>query len=287
VEAARAPIARLPVEQPPGAQPKTAEDPAVPLWRRAAEQTAGMVRLTGATFRCWITPPFDWWREAVDQGWLLVRRTAIPAMLSLFAFGLGAVAVQGGGGYSDLGAIDRLGAVYSVAALREYVPWVSGMVVAGVAGTAICADLGARKVREELDALAVIGVDVVRTLVAPRVLALVVIMPALNVLGLIFATLSGLMAVVAYGGTVGGFMETFQAGFTLPDLVANLAKTLVFGLLIGVICAFKGLNTTGGSEGVGRAVNQAVVAAFVAIWIFNFAFNSTYLAAFPSTQEIR
>jgi phospholipid/cholesterol/gamma-HCH transport system permease protein len=287
MEAARAPVTRLPVEHPRGAQPKAAEDPGVPLWRRGAEQTAGMVRLTGATLRCWITPPFDWWREAVDQGWLLVRRTAIPAMLSLFAFGLGAVAVQGGGGYSDLGAIDRLGAVYSVAALREYVPWVSGMVVAGVAGTAICADLGARKVREELDALAVIGVDVVRTLVAPRVLALVLIMPALNILGLIFATLSGLIAVVAYGGTVGGFIETFQAGFTLPDLVANLAKTLVFGLLIGVICAFKGLNTTGGSEGVGRAVNQAVVAAFVAIWIFNFAFNSTYLAAFPSTQEIR
>lgn len=286
MEAARPPAAPLPVQGSAGAPPAAGASERR-AWRRGAEETAGVVWLGAAALRCWVTPPFFWWREAVEQGWLLVRRTAVPAMLSLFAFGLGAVAVQGGGGLSDLGAIDRLGAVYSVAALREYVPWVSGMVVAGVAGTAICADLGARKVREELDAMAVIGVDVVRSLVAPRVLALAVIMPALNLLGLIFATLSGLMAVVAYGGTVGGFMTTFQAGFTLPDLVANLAKTVVFGVLIGVICAYKGMNAKGGSEGVGRAVNQAVVAAFIAIWVFNFAFNSTYLAAFPSTQEIR
>jgi phospholipid/cholesterol/gamma-HCH transport system permease protein len=282
MEAARHRLPTAPLAPP---APPTRTEPGA-SWR-AAEDLAGVVRLTAATMRCWVTPPFGWWREAVQEGWALVRRTALPAMLSLFAFGLGAVAVQGGGGYSDLGAIDRLGALYSVASLREYVPWVSGMVVAGVAGTAVCADLGARKVRDELDAMAVIGVDVVRALVAPRVLALTVIMPALNVLGLVFATLSGLVAVTGYGGTVGGFMATFQAGFTAPDLAANIAKTVVFGLIIGAICAYKGMNARGGSEGVGRAVNQAVVAAFIAIWIFNFAFNSLYLAAFPSTQDIR
>ncbi|EHN10678.1 putative ABC-transporter integral membrane protein [Patulibacter medicamentivorans] len=256
-------------------------------WQAAAVELADLAALAAATVRCWFTPPFGWWGEAVAQGWLLVRRTLIPTMLSLFAFGFGAVAVQGGGFVSELGAADRMGALFSVASLREFVPFVTGMVVAGVAGTAICADLGARRVREELDALAVIGVDAVRTLVAPRVLALMVITPALNIVGLVLATLSGLAAVGAFGGTTGGFLASFQAGFTLPDLIANVVKTTVFGFIIGIVCAHKGMNASGGSEGVGRAVNQAVVIAFIAIFVFNYAFNATYQAALPSAQDIR
>lgn len=255
--------------------------------RDAALELAALATLGVAAIRCWFTPPFSWTHEAVTQGWLLVRRTLVPTMLSLFAFGFGAVAVQGGGFVSELGAPDRMGALFSVASLREFVPFVTGMVVAGVAGTAICADLGARRVRDELDALAVMGVDAVRTLVAPRVLTLMVITPALNIVGLIFATLSGLAAVGAFGGTTGAFMSTFQAGFTLPDLVANMIKTTVFGFIIAVVCTHKGMNASGGSEGVGRAVNQAVVIAFIAIFVFNYAFNGTYQAAFPSAQDIR
>ncbi|MEA2170038.1 MAG: phospholipid/cholesterol/gamma-HCH transport system permease protein, partial [Solirubrobacteraceae bacterium] len=199
-----------------------------------AVELADLTALAGATVRAWFTPPVSWWREAVIQGWLLVRRTLLPTVLSLFAFGFGAVAVQGGGFVSELGAPDRMGALFSVASLREFVPFVTGMVVAGVAGTAICADLGARKVREELDAMAVMGVDPIRTLVAPRVITLMVITPALNVIGLIFATLSGIAAVGAFGGTTGGFLATFQAGFTLPDLIANVIKTTVFGFIIAI-----------------------------------------------------
>jgi phospholipid/cholesterol/gamma-HCH transport system permease protein len=177
--------------------------------------------------------------------------------------------------------------LFSVASLREFVPFVTGMVVAGVAGTAICADQGARKVRDELDAMAVMGVDAVRTLVAPRVLTLMVITPALNIVGLIFATLSGLASVGTFGGTTGGFLATFQAGFTLPDLIANIIKTTVFGFIIAIVCAHKGMNASGGSEGVGRAVNQAVVIAFIAIFVFNYAFNGTYQALLPSAQDVR
>ncbi|MCW3041152.1 MAG: putative ABC-transporter integral rane protein [Solirubrobacterales bacterium] len=252
-----------------------------------ALELAALATLAANTIRCWFTRPSSWRREAVTQAWQLVRRALMPTILSLFAFGFGAVAVQGGGLVSELGSPDRMGALFSVASLREFVPFVTGMVVAGVAGTAICADLGARKVRDELDALAVMGVDTVRTLVAPRVLALMVLAPALNIVGLIFATLSGVAAVGAFGGTTAGFLATFQAGFTLPDLAANIVKTTVFGFIIGIVCTHKGMNASGGSEGVGRAVNQAVVLAFIAIFVFNYAFNGTYQAAFPSAQDIR
>jgi phospholipid/cholesterol/gamma-HCH transport system permease protein len=250
-------------------------------------ELAGTIQLAVRVVICWVTPSSSWWREAVEQAWILVKRCLLPTALSAFAFGYGAPGIQGGVISSLLGQPDRLGSIFSVASLREFVPWVTGMVVAGVAGTAICADLGARKVREELDALAVMGVDSVRSLVAPRILALTLLMPALNLMGLILAALAGLVAELTFGGTTAGYLASFKAGFTAIDLAANIVKTLGFGFIVALICSFKGINASGGSEGVGRAVNRAVVAAFVAVWVFNFAFNATYQAAFPSAQDIR
>src|SRR5436309_10812997 len=89
----------------------------------AVAQLAGLVNLAGSVIRCWVTPPFDWRGEAIDQGWVLVRRTIVPAMLSLFFFGMGAVAIQGGGALNQLGTVDRMGTLFSVASLREFVPW--------------------------------------------------------------------------------------------------------------------------------------------------------------------
>jgi phospholipid/cholesterol/gamma-HCH transport system permease protein len=109
-------------------------------------------------------------------------------------------------------------------------------------------------------------------------------MPAITRL---MSVIAGMIAVTQFGGTSAGYWAQFQAHFTTVDLIANVFKTLAFGFIIAVICAYKGMNASGGSEGVGRAVNQAVVFAFVAVWVFNFAFNSTYQAAFPAAQEFR
>jgi phospholipid/cholesterol/gamma-HCH transport system permease protein len=272
---------------PPKARPARPAGIVPPAVIAALAGFGGVLALTVRSARCWVTPPFAWWREAVEQAWILVKRCMIPAGVSVLAFGYGAVGTQGGIFLSLLGQIDRLGQFYGAAALREYVPWVTGMVVAGVAGTAICADLGARKVRDELDALAVIGVDTVRTLVAPRILALMMLTPLLNLIGLLFAAASGAAAELVHHGTTAGFIASFNASFTVVDVLANIVKALAFGLIIGAVCCYKGLNASGGSEGVGRAVNQAVVTAFVAVWIFNFAFNAVYLASFPAALAIR
>jgi phospholipid/cholesterol/gamma-HCH transport system permease protein len=235
-----------------------------------------------------VTPPWlSWWPEALDQAWILIKRCMIPTGISVFVFGYGPVGVEGGTFFKALGQIDRLGALYSVGAVREYVPWVTGMVVAGVAGTAITADLGARRVREELDALAVLGVDAIRALVAPRVLALTLVLPLLNLVGLVFASLAGVVVELADGGTFTGYFASFQAGFSTVDMFANVLKTAAFGFLVAIVCCYRGLNAKGGSEGVGRAVNVAVVQAFAAVWLFNFAFNAVYLAAFPGSLSIR
>ena len=131
------------------------------------------------------------------------------------------------------------------------------------------------------------GVDITRFLVAPRVLALMIVMPIANAFGLVFAAVAGVLAEITYHGTVAGYMETFETGFTSVDLVANLIKTVGFGFLIGLVCSYKGIRASGGPEGVGRAVNQAVVIAFACLWTFNFAFNATYQALYPVAAGLR
>ena len=99
------------------------------------------------------------------------------------------------------------------------------MLVSGVAGTAICADLGARKMRQELDAMAVMGVDVVRRMIAPRVLALTLIMPALSMIATGRATLSGdLVAALQFGSTIGGFWDVFTLTLTDRGLATSSSR---------------------------------------------------------------
>jgi phospholipid/cholesterol/gamma-HCH transport system permease protein len=173
-----------------------------------------------------------------------------------------------------------------MASVREFAPWINGMVVAGVGGTAIAADLGARKVREEIDAMATLGLDPVRSIVAPRFLALGIMTPLLNIVAVIVGVMGGALAVILYHSTLAGFVGTFSSNFTLVDLFGTILKTSVFGFIIAICCCYKGMNVSGGPQGVGRAVNQAVVIAFAGIWVFNYMMTTTMLAAFPETGNL-
>ncbi|MCW3064764.1 MAG: hypothetical protein JWN32_1936 [Solirubrobacterales bacterium] len=280
------------IEAPAHALPPAVQDDAPPTreqakWLQAAGQAWGILRLLAATARALVTPPFAWRGEFVDQAWSLTKRASIPAAISAFGFGYGAPGVQGSLIAELLGDPTRVAAIVGPATVREQAVWITGMVVAGVAGTAMCADLGARKVRDELSALEVMGVDPVRKLVAPRVLALTVLMPALGILVITVETFAILLANLQVTATVGGYFEAVNRSFNTIDLVANLVKTTLSGAVVGVICCYKGMNAKGGPLGVGRAVNQAVVISFVIIWVLNYAFNSTYLGAFPGAQAVR
>lgn len=247
-----------------------------------------MALLLAMTVRAALRRPIQWKGAVVDESLTLVRRCTLPLGLSVFAFGFGTIGVQAGLVFNALGAIDRTGGIYVTGSVRELAGWATAMVVAGVGGTAICADLGARKIREELDALSVLGVDPMRALVVPRVLALALMTPLLNMVGVLFCTLSGVLAtMVLYDVAVASFFATFAANFTVAELLGAVLKTFFFGLIIGVVCCYKGLNTKGGPEGVGRAVNEAVVLAFAALWIFNYAFTSVLLASYPALQGLR
>ena len=281
IDAPRAPSPRPPEPDVPALPKKQ------PKWLQAAAQAWGMLQLAGGAARALVTPPFSWRGEFVDQSWLLAKRASLPAAISAFGFGYGAPGVQGTLIAELLGDPTRIAAIVGPATVREQAVWITGMVVAGVAGTAICADLGARKVRDELDALEVIGVDPIRTLVAPRVAALTLLMPALGIVVIVTEVIAIMLANLTFAGTVGGYFEATTHSFNTIDLMANLVKTSLSGFVVGMVCCYKGLNAKGGPLGVGKAVNQAVVISFCVIWVLNFAFNSTYLGAFPGAQAVR
>jgi phospholipid/cholesterol/gamma-HCH transport system permease protein len=171
--------------------------------------------------------------------------------------------------------------------MREFAPLVCAIVVSGVVGTAICADLGARKIREELDALMVLGIDPVKSLVVPRFLAVMALCALLDVFALFFGTFGGILATLTYGAPLGPFFATYFANATVTEFAASLMKTAIFGAFIAIICCYKGMQAKGGAEGVGRAVNQAVVVAFLAIGAINYVFTQTVLATYPELSGVR
>jgi len=268
----------------PSAPPLPKEDPA---YLRGAALAWGLLIFGLATLRALVTPPFSWGGEFIDQAWLLLKRASIPAAASAFGFGYGAPGLQGTSLVEPFGDINRVAAILGAATIREQAVWVTGMVVAGVIGTAICADLGARKVREELNAMSVMGVDAMRRMVAPRVLAITLLMPAMGLLVIFVEYYAIELAYLSYGGGAGPFKEAAAYSYSAIDIYIFFVKTLVVGFIVGVVCCFKGMNASGGSRGVGRAVNQAVVLSFVLVWVLNFAFNSTYLSLFPQAQTLR
>src|SRR6185369_7855062 len=134
------------------------------------EQVGDMMILTGKTIMSAIRPPYPYGGEFVQQFLFALKLCWFPLVISTIALGYGAPGLQAANIFTILGSIDRLGGFFVLASIREFAPFVTAVVMAGVAGTAITADLGARKIREELDALQVLGVDPVKNLVVPRFL---------------------------------------------------------------------------------------------------------------------
>ena len=255
--------------------------------RDVLEEVGDMMILTGRTIASAVRPPYPYGGEFVSQFLFALKLCWFPLLISTIAFGYGAPGLQAANFLVLFGALDRLGGFFVLASIREFAPFVTAIVLAGVAGTAITADLGARKIREELDALQVLGVDPVKNLVVPRFLALMLVTGLFNIYALVFGVFSGVLATVVNGGTVGAFGAQFFAAASLTDLWGSTLKTTLFGAIIAIVCCYKGMTASGGAEGVGRAVNQAVVIAFLGIFAFNYVFTQTLLATNPELANLR
>jgi phospholipid/cholesterol/gamma-HCH transport system permease protein len=215
---------------------------------------------------------FKWpfaWREFLEQTWFVARVSLLPAtvlaipftVLSVFLFNVLLV---------EFGAADLSGAGASITTVNEIGPLVTVLVVSGSGAAAICADLGARTIREEIDALRVMGIDPVRALLAPRLLAVTLVSWLISSL----VTLTGLVGGFVFGVyfqhvTPGSFVASMTLVTRLGDVVVAMVKATVFGLVAGLVGIHQGTTVSGGPAGVGNAVNQTVVYSFVLLFFIN------------------
>jgi phospholipid/cholesterol/gamma-HCH transport system permease protein len=254
--------------------------------RSLLSEVGDMMILAARTIVSAIRPPYPYGGEFVSQFLFALRLCWFPLLVSTIAFGFGA-GLQAANFLVLFGAIDRLGGFFVLASIREFAPFVDAVVLAGVAGTAITADLGARKIREELDALQVLGIDPIKNLVVPRFLALMLVTGLFDVYALLFGVFGGILATLINGAPLGPFFATFFTNASTPDLWGSVVKTTLFGAIIAIVCCYKGMTASGGAEGVGRAVNQAVVIAFLGVFAFNYVFTQTLLATHPELTNLR
>ncbi|BBY79755.1 ABC transporter permease [Mycolicibacterium pulveris] len=212
--------------------------------------------------------PFAW-REFILQSWFVARVSLVPTLmlaipftvLLVFTFNILLV---------EFGAADYSGTGAAYGTVTQIGPVVTVLVVSGAGATAMCADLGARTIREELDALRVMGVNPIQALVVPRVLAATVVATLLSsvviLVGLVGSfAFSVFVQHVTPGSFVGGLTVITKA----PDVVVALIKSSLFGLAAGLIACYKGVSVGGGPAGVGNAVNETVVFTFVALFAIN------------------
>jgi phospholipid/cholesterol/gamma-HCH transport system permease protein len=243
-------------------------------------ETGSFAAMSLDTFRAMFKWPFQW-REFIQQCWFVASVSILPTTLVSIPFGA-IIALQVGGLVRQLGAQSLNGGASVIAVVREAGPIVTALLIAGAAGSAICADLGARKIRDEIDAMEVLGISALHRLVVPRVLATMVVSVLLNGLVSVVGVAGGyFFSVIVQHGSPGPYLASFTELAQLPDLIQAEIKAVVFGLVAGLVASYKGLTAGGGPKGVGDAVNQSVVFTFMLLFVINFVASSVYAAAVP------
>ncbi len=220
-------------------------------------------------------------REIVTQSWFLVSVTAVPAFLMAVPFGV-IVTIQVGSIVNQIGAGSLMGAASGLTVIQQAAPLAAGLLLGGAGASAIAADLGSRTIREEVDAMRVMGIDPVQRLVVPRILAAAFVAPLLCV----FITVVGIgaayyLAVAGQNVTPGSYWLSFGAYATTRDFGFSLVKAAIFGVIIAVLGCQHGLEAKGGARGVADAVNTTVVVSTVGIIVLNFALTQIYTTYFP------
>lgn len=174
-------------------------------------------------------------------------------------------------GFKLVNAVNLVGPTVALGISRELGPVLTGLIVAARAGGAMAARLGTMRVNEQLDALDVMGVNTKQYLIAPRIIAAVICMPLLTALFDFMAMLgSWFLCTKLVGLDHAVFMEKIRDTLEVRHIYEGLIKAAIFGLMFGIICTYKGFNTTGGAKGVGEATNKGVVVSMVTIIIFDY-----------------
>lgn len=253
---------------------------------RSVTSLGELTLLAAAALRGSLRRPF-YWREFLEQCRFILTANFVPLLLTGLGFGT-IVSLEAGHFFRAASAEYRLGGFTVMSNIREFSPVATGLMIAAVSGTAIVADLGARQVRSELEALSVMGLSSVLFIVVPRALALMLMTALYNFPMIVFTMVASfLVATLVVGVNAGGFLASFFTQGTLVDLFGGEVKCIVFGAIVAAICIHRGVSAQGGAEGVARAVHSSVIWSFIGIQVFEYLFTPTVLALFHDQITLR
>ncbi|WP_067668722.1 MlaE family ABC transporter permease [Nocardia miyunensis] len=222
-------------------------------------------------------------REFVQQATFMAKTAVVPTVAVALPISA-TMSIQFGLLAGQVGATSLAGAAGGLAVIRQVAPLVTAILLAAAVGSAICSDLGARTIREEIDAMEVMGVSALRMLVVPRLAAGILVAMGLTGLSCFVGFLGGyLFNVYAQNGVPGSYLATFSSFATIGDLWLAMVKAITFGVIVTLVSCQKGLSTKGGPGGVANSVNAAVVASIVLLMIVNAGFTELYTLLFPRT----
>ncbi len=228
----------------------------------------GFARMCTLAGKALFRRPFHW-AEFIVQTWFITRVALLPTiavsipLTVLIVFTLNTL-------LASFGAADISGAGAALGAVTQLGPLTTVLVVAGAGSTAICADLGARTIREEIDALEVLGIDPIHRLVVPRVAAATVVATLLNGTVITIGLVGGFLFGVKLQNVSGGaYLATLTLVTGLPEVIIATIKAAIFGAIAGLVGCYRGLTTKGGPKGVGVAVNETLVLCVLALFAVN------------------
>ena len=233
------------------------------------EGVGGVVLLQLFFMRQLLTGKLHWRNTLQQMSKIGVNSIGLVFVSSVF---VGAVfTVQVVTEFSRLGALKLIGGIVGLALWRELGPVFTGLVVAGRVGASITAELGTMKVTDQIDAMRAMAIDPKNFLVAPRVAASIFMMPLLTGLADILGFLAGLFIAV-YVGKINpiSYFSSAQNMLHTVDIWGGLIKAGFFGLIIGSVACYNGLQATAGSEGVGHMTTRSVVTSFILVFVLNY-----------------
>jgi phospholipid/cholesterol/gamma-HCH transport system permease protein len=220
--------------------------------------------------------------EFVRQCAFMASTSVFPTLLVAIPIGV-IVSIQVSNIAGQVGATSFSGAATGLGVIRQGAPLVTSLLLAGAVGSAIAADLGSRTIRDEIDAMRVMGVNPIERLISPRLLATMVVSFLLCGFVCFVGFITGYVFNVYFqGGTPGSYTGTFASFATTADLMFALAKAVIFGAIVAIVACDRGLSTKGGPAGVANSVNAAVVNSVLLLFTVNVILTQLFTILFPA-----
>ncbi|MBF0447462.1 MAG: ABC transporter permease [Magnetococcales bacterium] len=240
------------------------------------QETGRMFLFLLAVLKTFFSLPFRWHNVLRQIHFIGIRSLFVIVLTAVFA-GM-VLALQGYYTLSKFGSEALLGQAVALSMIRELGPVLAGLMVTGRAGSALTAELGIMRIREQIDALEVMGINPLKFLVSPRIQAGLIVLPILTIFFDVIGILGGyLVAVQLLGLSAGTYFGGIETAVVMHDINTGLIKAVSFGVIITWVCTFKGYYTKRGAEGVSQSTTSAVVLSSVLILICDYFITSIML----------